>query len=185
MNCLYYSLNKFDEEYADYQNNVIKNKRDFLKIFKKSYDLVKKYNPNLDIKIFSTQPVEGFNVELFEFKDNTSHGLDHRHFHYEKLKEYDTVMYMNYNVYVKTNLDEYFGRYNDGLYMRYHEWRFYDGIIFTNRESREKIIKTGVIDNEKDIKEIAIPDVGLGAEDCFYDIQPVKDYFYPQIYPRY
>jgi hypothetical protein len=36
MNCLYYSLNKFNEEYRDGKNSVIKNKKDFFKKYLRS-----------------------------------------------------------------------------------------------------------------------------------------------------
>lgn len=188
MNCLYYSLNYFSVDYINYQHikekifekNIITNSSEFLKLFKKSLDSVKKHNPNLQIKIFSTKQIENLDVEIFELKE-TSSNINHKHLHYDKLKDFKNVLYIDFNVLVNIDLNILFKKYTNGLFMRFKDENFNDSVIFSDQESRKKIMENNRILLTENLKPIDENDVGLGGDECLENVQFIKNYFYKNI----
>ena len=180
MNCVYYSLNNFFVEYSHFRQigprkfnkETIKNKNEYIDLFKKSINSVKKHNTDLDIKIFSTEEIEGLDVEIFKTHEEN---VKHKYLHFDKLQNYQNVLYLNYNVLITNNLNRLFEKYFDGVYMRFKNNCFNDDVMFINKNNMNLYLENNQIDLK--IKPIDIGDVGLGGDECLDNVQVIKNYY--------
>ena len=176
---------------------------------KKSYTSLRKHNPKIPVLIFSTVALPGFDIIPYKFKDIPEEHRDnvsHKHYHYETLKRFQRVLYLDCDTIINGDLQDlfngcvnsntvYYGEDKDGglnsgvLYFDIKVLqRFHTNIEFYFQQMKqnlptfkflsEQVSYSNTLDHILARKKLFPKHlIGVGGNECFRKKQLIQHYF--------